>query len=534
MGKGSLIARIIMPAALVVTLVPAWSQVVINEFSYDDWRTDQPDLEEFVELYNSGDADVDLAGWTLATGGAAGAGPIFELPPGAVITAHGFYVLGSSSIPNVDHVIGEEDLLGNGPDYLLLRSPDQTVVDAVSYEANKGAAGFPPEATAEGGIWGNHVLVLTSYMSWQRWADGRETDVNGADFGHLPWTPGTSNDRLRPPGFSSDFEDFAPETDLEAFPGSFVPGRVVDPTIVSASNPNVIPESPDGGRAMVAWDPAGGGNYVLLEAAPAAEFVFEAWVYFDATLQAADEIESWSIGLAGTSGPFYNLPVVYDQNGNTGVTWTYQVTAAAATLYLVDEGFGDPAAARPHLAEIPITAGVNDGWQRLRLEVTGDAVMGYFGGTYGSTGDGQAVSGTLRAEAFGNFYIGYREGVADNAGARPPTLDRLIVGIPGTQPLRFKRGDANADGGVNIADAIYTLQNLFAQGPPILCPDAADANDDEGVNIADAIYVLQNLFADGPAIPPPHPGCGNDPTPHPMPPNPDLPECIYDQELCNG
>jgi hypothetical protein len=76
----------------------------------------------------------------------------------------------------------------------------------------------------------------------------------------------------------------------------------------------------------------------------------------------------------------------------------------------------------------------------------------------------------------------------------------------------FRRGDANRDGGINIADAVYILQNLFASGPDILCDDAADSNDDEGVNIADAVYILQNLFAGGPAVPPPHPECGPDTT----------------------
>ncbi len=93
----------------------------------------------------------------------------------------------------------------------------------------------------------------------------------------------------------------------------------------------------------------------------------------------------------------------------------------------------------------------------------------------------------------------------------------------------FIRGDSNRDGAVNIADGVYILQNLFAQGPPIFCPDAGDANDDEGVNIADAIYILQNLFAQGPAIPPPTGACGPDPTSGAAG---DLPPCDYPQNLC--
>jgi hypothetical protein len=96
----------------------------------------------------------------------------------------------------------------------------------------------------------------------------------------------------------------------------------------------------------------------------------------------------------------------------------------------------------------------------------------------------------------------------------------------------FIRGDPNRDGTMNIADGVYILQNIFAQGPEIMCPDAGDANDDENVNIADAVYILQNIFAQGSPIPAPGTGaCGPDPTPHPTG-GPDLPPCDYCPEAC--
>jgi hypothetical protein len=86
------------------------------------------------------------------------------------------------------------------------------------------------------------------------------------------------------------------------------------------------------------------------------------------------------------------------------------------------------------------------------------------------------------------------------------------VTLSATDPI-FKRGDSNGDGGINIADAVYILQRLFAGGAPILCLDAADSNDDDGVNIADAVYILQRLFAGGAPIPDPGPDtCGPDTT----------------------
>ncbi len=116
--------------------------------------------------------------------------------------------------------------------------------------------------------------------------------------------------------------------------------------------------------------------------------------------------------------------------------------------------------------------------------------------------------------------------VPTNGRCDPATVEVELTLVP---TVGFLRGDANRDGAVNIADAVYILQNLFAQGPAILCPDAADSNDDEGVNIADAVYILQNLFAQGPAIPPPEGACGEDPT---SGAEGDLPPCDYPQNLC--
>jgi predicted alpha-1,6-mannanase (GH76 family) len=89
-------------------------------------------------------------------------------------------------------------------------------------------------------------------------------------------------------------------------------------------------------------------------------------------------------------------------------------------------------------------------------------------------------------------------------------LDLLDVRMP---PRPFVRGDANADGKMlDISDAVFLLQYLFAGGPEPPCMNAADANDDEARDMADGIFILQNLFAGGPAVPPPHPECGTDPT----------------------
>jgi hypothetical protein len=93
----------------------------------------------------------------------------------------------------------------------------------------------------------------------------------------------------------------------------------------------------------------------------------------------------------------------------------------------------------------------------------------------------------------------------------------------------FRRGDANADGVVNISDAIFGLGFLFLGGSTPLCADAADSNDDGSVNISDSIWSLGYLFLGG--GPPPAPGpsaCGRDETAD------ELEACGYPPGLCGG
>lgn len=87
---------------------------------------------------------------------------------------------------------------------------------------------------------------------------------------------------------------------------------------------------------------------------------------------------------------------------------------------------------------------------------------------------------------------------------------------------RFVRGDTNADGSVNMTDAIFVLNYLFLGGPEPPCMDAADVDDNGGdqPNITDGIRILGWLFLGGVEPAPPTPtttdyrigDCGIDPT----------------------
>lgn len=95
--------------------------------------------------------------------------------------------------------------------------------------------------------------------------------------------------------------------------------------------------------------------------------------------------------------------------------------------------------------------------------------------------------------------------------AGPSTMAQPVV--EELHELRFLRGDANADGVVDVSDPLATLLDLFGGGTDPTCEDAVDSNDDGAVNVTDAVFVLGYLFAQGTPLPPPGPlACGNDPT----------------------
>lgn len=75
----------------------------------------------------------------------------------------------------------------------------------------------------------------------------------------------------------------------------------------------------------------------------------------------------------------------------------------------------------------------------------------------------------------------------------------------------FVRSDANGDGDVDLSDAVTALLHLFG-GRPTDCSDALDINDDGALTLADPIFLLTYLFAEGQGIPAPFPNAGIDPT----------------------
>ncbi|MEM7236077.1 MAG: FG-GAP-like repeat-containing protein [Planctomycetota bacterium] len=97
-------------------------------------------------------------------------------------------------------------------------------------------------------------------------------------------------------------------------------------------------------------------------------------------------------------------------------------------------------------------------------------------------------------------------------GGRQPFLMPHSVRVSSVE-LDFQRGDANADGRVDISDSIFVLSYLFLGGEAPPCLSAADADDSGALDLTDGAFINLFLFLGG--MTPPAPGpfrCGEDPT----------------------
>lgn len=524
------------------------AQVVINEFQYDDGGTDD---REFVELFNSGASAVDISGWTVGghDGAAAQNNPMATVPgatgSGTTMLAAGdYYVIGLAGVPNLDLTVATASLFENEGETIELFDgafDASNLVDGVVYEAfgvgsaGPGALSAGMLAQVNGGpLWGPYNVPdagagLTT-LTASRYADGRDTNNNGRDFGLRLPTPGASNNSATMTSYIAPDPD--PLNDGDPLPGAtgvFVGLRAMTPSVaVAGLNPNAITATIPGGhtKAIVGWDGAGGGNAIVtnaLFAGGAQKFDITAYLDSEDTPGSTNatgvpfqtsEVTFYGLGgsidanIGGGAGGLSSVSglIAHSNNsavGLTGVAWYYEKigTGASEKLYLVDAGDGgneNTAAGNATADEWIVLATIDlategpgaSTWHRLAIEIdaAGNGVARY---------DDQTFNFTTAAGQFGTFNVGYRENAQDGAilvpdYLRPPTFvqtppsaadadfddsgtvdgkDFLIwqanFGGPGTPTT----GDATGDGQVNDLD--YNEWKLKFGGPPAVAAGGA-------------------------------------------------------------
>jgi hypothetical protein len=322
-------------------------------------------------------------------------------------------------------------------------------------------------------------------MSIGRYKDGSDHNVNGRDFGMIPATPGAPNNLPQVNVHSvPNVDATASGTVLrDDYYASFKLPRAIDPTQVGPAgptgenvNPNAITASPQGGKAIIAWDETGGGNAVYSKKY-ANEFKLYAYIdprSFNVTTANTNQSEATIYGIAGTTDLFFGTPnsaglltgqpgtggnVTSSANGSTGIGWLIQrrtsntagTQTSAAVLQLIDFQAGGDGATSPSDWVVQQTIDISSlsaGWHILGVKY--DPTTGNVIGTY----DSQTFNFATTTDLVGNFYVGYREqlpGTGDPV-ARPPTYDMFVA------PAGIA-GDFNNDGKVDAGDYVTWRKN---------------------------------------------------------------------------
>jgi len=210
----------------------------------------------------------------------------------------------------------------------------------------------------------------------------------------------------------------------------------------------------------------------------------------------------------GPEGPFAIVATVpagatswTDADVTAGGIYTYHVYAFNA--------FGNAGAAEPlttcagiKLLAISRRTGSIDGGEAITLNGIhfraetavrfGDVPLA--GATYV---DGGTIAGAVPP--------GRRVGPVDVAVADGVYGDALPAGF--RYVLNLRRGDANGNNLITIADAVALLDHLFRSGPAPYCPALADADGDHKLTIGDAVFLLAYIFHRGPAPESPRVDC---------------------------
>lgn len=192
---------IFLPGIFLFIPVLTFAQIEITEIMYDLEGSDSK--REWIEVFNSGNADIDLTDWRFNDG----KNHVFNAPPenggqGSIVIASGDYAILASDAATLrsEHpgvtvsVIDTVMSLNNTADTLQLKDADGLIVDEVSYSNTLGAAGDGMSLQFNDGQWGAGVPTPGSGTQAQPAPDPEDSvdDDTSGDQEEETSTSGTS------------------------------------------------------------------------------------------------------------------------------------------------------------------------------------------------------------------------------------------------------------------------------------------------------------------------------------------------------
>lgn len=174
---------LVRPSAAVAS-----APIVINEVLYDAVGADTG--QEWIELFNAGEAEGDLSNWRIERGGTSFT-LAFAFPEGARVAPRSFLLVGEASVSGAAY---QGDLVfqngGSATDGVRLVDGTGAVVDVLLYD-EPNTSGLPDEGGSAGT---SFAPDAGEGQSLARRADGADTNASGADFAAAQTpTPGASN-----------------------------------------------------------------------------------------------------------------------------------------------------------------------------------------------------------------------------------------------------------------------------------------------------------------------------------------------------
>jgi len=177
--------------------------------------------------------------------------------------------------------------------------------------------------------------------------------------------------------------------------------------------------------------------------------------------------------------PFWN-DLTLDP-GNNGHGSIYYYSSAAQDTFVVS------------YEEIGNLVPANDTLISFQIILTEAGVISY---QYKETGVGGAETTALVGTSYGQD-CEYKNYFNQFQTLTNQPHDNLAVEFRPNFEFSFIIGDANADGSVNVSDAVYLINYVFTGGPSPLPLESGEVNCDGSVNVSDAVYIINYVFLGG-------------------------------------
>ena len=160
---------------------------MINEINYTTPGSGDP--KEFIEIYNPGNASVDLSNYRFEAVNGSNGEVYLDSDGSGQLAGGGYFLLARQSVfdaASVAKLLLDGANLQNGPDAVrIVEIATGRVVDAVHYKGPVAGAGEGSPAVSDSG---------TASKSIGRCANGFDSDENSLDFRSMDSTPGAVND----------------------------------------------------------------------------------------------------------------------------------------------------------------------------------------------------------------------------------------------------------------------------------------------------------------------------------------------------